>query len=72
MTGCIHLTQICTPSSFFAQVESRGGGGYVVIEDISRHSKKIWAVVSAVLPPQFVSALIETQNAYVFVVNRVK
>ena len=45
-------------------------GGYIVIEDISFESEKLWLTVSAIVEKEFKSAFVKTKNAYVFVLQK--
>lgn len=45
-------------------------GGYIVIEDISFETEKLWLTVSAIVEKEFKSAFVKTKNAYVFVLQK--
>lgn len=45
-------------------------GGWIVIEDISKHALPVWEVVAALLPGSCNSFLIEASGAYVFAVQK--
>jgi hypothetical protein len=50
-------------------IEKLNAGGWVVIEDISEEASSIWKVMSALLPRQYVSYLIEAKGGMVFAVQ---
>jgi len=50
-------------------IEKLKAGGWVVIEDISEEASSIWKVMSALLPRQYVSYLIEAKGGMVFAVQ---
>lgn len=47
-------------------------GGFIVIEDINVLTKPIWEVVGQLIYPSFISAFIETKQAYMFIVQRIE
>lgn len=45
-------------------------GGYVIIEDIGIESKPFWDIVDRLIPPDYTSTMIETNNNFVYMVRR--